>query len=78
MDDGALLARLWDGFGRLQALLGAALPASAQNQAALEKAFEGREVVVLMDMPASHTGVDLYLQREEKVAALRRALSAGR
>ena len=39
----------------------------AQNQAALEKAFEGREVVVLMDMPASHTGVDLYLQREPEI-----------
>jgi hypothetical protein len=49
------------------ALMGAAVPAAAQNQAALEKAFEGREVVVLMDMPASHTGVDLYLQREPEI-----------
>lgn len=41
--------------------------ASAQNQAALEKAFEGREVMVLMDMPASQRGVDLYLQREPEM-----------
>jgi hypothetical protein len=44
-----------------------ASPAGAQNQAALEKAFEGREVMVLMDMPASHQGVDLYLQREPEI-----------
>lgn len=43
------------------------VPASAQNQAALEKAFEGREVTVLMEMPASHQGVDLYLQREPEI-----------
>lgn len=44
-----------------------ARPAGAQNQASLEKAFEGREVTVLMDMPASHQGVDLYLQREPEM-----------
>lgn len=44
-----------------------AWPAGAQNQASLEKAFEGREVTVLMDMPASHHGVDLYLQREPEM-----------
>ena len=54
-------------FLTLSALVGVAVPAAAQNQAALEKAFEGREVVVLMDMPASHTGVDLYLQREPEI-----------
>ena len=54
-------------FLTLFALMGVAVPAVAQNQAALEKAFEGREVVVLMDMPASHTGVDLYLQREPEI-----------
>ena len=48
-------------------VLAVASPAIAQNQSALEKAFEGREVVVLMDMPASHTGVDLYLQREPEI-----------
>jgi hypothetical protein len=47
--------------------LALAAPASAQNQAALKKAFEGREVGVLMDMPASHKGVDLYLQREPEL-----------
>lgn len=44
-----------------------ARPAWAQNQAALEKAFEGREVTVLIEMPASHQGVDLYLQREPEI-----------
>jgi len=44
-----------------------AAPAMAQNQAALEKAFEGREVTVLMDLPATHQGVDLYLQREPEI-----------
>jgi len=39
-------------------------PAMAQNAMNLKRAFEGREVTVLMDMPASHQGVDLYLQRE--------------
>ncbi len=47
--------------------LAGAAPAGAQNQAVLEKALEGREVVMLMDMPASHTGVDLYLQREPEI-----------
>lgn len=47
--------------------LATAVPTAAQNQATLEKAFEGREVVMLMDMPASHAGVDLYLQREPEI-----------
>jgi len=51
----------------LAALLAAPVPAAAQNQAALKKAFEGREVMVLMEMPASHQGVDLYLQREPEM-----------
>ena len=51
----------------LSALLVVALPAAAQNQAALKKAFEGREEMVLMEMPASHQGVDLYLQREPEM-----------
>ncbi len=51
----------------LSAVLAIAGPVAAQNQAALEKAFEGREVMVLMDMPASHQGVDLYLQREPEM-----------
>ena len=36
--------------------LAVASPAIAQNQTVLEKALEGREVMVLMDMPASHAG----------------------
>ena len=47
-----------------------ARPTSAQPAAAaaeLKKAFEGREVMVLMDMPASHRGVDLYLQQEPEI-----------
>ena len=48
-------------------VLALAAPASAQNQTALKKAFEGREVAVLMDMPASHKGVDLHLQREPEL-----------
>ena len=42
-------------------------PAMAQNAMSLKRAFEGREVTVLMDMPASHQGVDLYLQREPEM-----------
>ena len=42
-------------------------PVFAQNAAALKKAFEGREVTVLLDMPASHKGVDLYLQQEPEI-----------
>jgi len=42
-------------------------PAFAQNAAALKKAFEGREVMVLLDMPASHKGVDLHLQQEPEM-----------
>lgn len=47
-----------------------ARPAQAQPAAAaaaLKKAFEGREVMVLMDMPATHRGVDLYLQQEPEI-----------
>ena len=53
----------------LSVLLGLTLasPVAAQNQAALEKAFEGREVTVLLEMPASNKGVDLYLQREPEM-----------
>jgi hypothetical protein len=53
----------------LSVTLGLALasPVAAQNQSVLEKAFEGREVTVLLDMPASHQGVDLYLQREPEI-----------
>lgn len=42
-----------------------AQPAAAAAE--LKKAFEGREVMVLMDMPATHRGVDLYLQQEPEI-----------
>jgi hypothetical protein len=51
----------------LSLTLAVAVPAFAQDQATLKKAFEGREVTVLMDMPATHKGVDLYLQREPEI-----------
>lgn len=38
----------------------AARPAYAQNEAALKEYFEGRTVVVRMDMPATSAGVDVY------------------
>ena len=44
-----------------------ATPAFGQDQATLKKAFEGREVTVLMDLPASHKGIDLHLQREPEL-----------
>lgn len=49
-----------------------AAPARAQPQdaaAALKKALEGRHVTVLMDMPATSAGVDLYPQREPDIQA---------
>ena len=49
-------------------LVGAlAAPALAQDPMALKRAFEGREVTVLMDLPATHKGVDLHLQREPEI-----------
>ena len=53
----------------LAVALGAA-PVSAQPAgpaAALKKALEGREVMVLIDMPATSAGVDLHLQREPEM-----------
>lgn len=42
-----------------------AQPAAAA--AALKKALEGREVMVLLDMPATSAGVDLHLQQEPEM-----------
>lgn len=39
------------------------IPAVAQNSAPLSQFFEGKQVVVKMDMPASQTGIDLYPDR---------------
>ena len=47
--------------------LASASSALAQNAAELKRAFEGREVTVLMEMPATHQGVDLHLQREPEL-----------
>jgi hypothetical protein len=51
----------------MRALLGAALvlaaatrDAAAQNEAALRAAFEGKPVVLRIDMPATSEGVDVY------------------
>ena len=39
-------------------------PALAQTEEALKRAFVGRAVAVRIDMPASHKGVDLRMDRE--------------
>jgi hypothetical protein len=44
-----------------------ALPAEAQSEQQLRQAFEGQYVVVRMDMPATHRGVDLYPDRDPAV-----------
>jgi hypothetical protein len=44
-----------------------AAPAAAQSEQQLRQAFEGRYVIVRMDMPATHKGVDLYPEREPAV-----------
>jgi hypothetical protein len=45
--------------------LGAALPLFAQDEQALKRFFEGRRVVVRIDMPATSDGVDVYPEREQ-------------
>jgi hypothetical protein len=42
-------------------------PAEAQTEWDLKQAFEGKFVVVKMDMPATHRGVDLYPDRQPPV-----------
>jgi len=39
---------------------GAAVPAGAQSEAALKDFFEGKSVIVKMDMPATQEGIDLF------------------
>jgi hypothetical protein len=41
------------------------LPAFAQNEAALQQAFEGKTVNVKIDMPGTHQGIDLYPNRDK-------------
>ena len=45
----------------------AATPAHAQTEWDLKQAFEGKFVIVKMDMPATHRGVDLYPDRQPSV-----------
>jgi hypothetical protein len=40
------------------------LPLLAQNEASLQQAFEGKTVVVKIDMPGTHQGIDLYANRD--------------
>lgn len=44
-----------------------ALPTFAQNEAALQQAFEGKTVTVKIDMPATHQGIDLYPSRDRLI-----------
>ena len=44
-----------------------AVPASAQSEAALRTYFEGKTVVVKLDMPATSNGVDVYPQEERPI-----------
>ena len=48
-------------------LAAVAAPASAQSEWELKQAFEGKFVIVKMDMPATQRGVDLYPDREPSV-----------
>lgn len=48
----------------LTVLLFLSLPLFAQNEAALQQAFEGITVVVKIDMPGTHQGIDLYPNRD--------------
>lgn len=45
-------------------LLFLSITASAQNEAALQQAFEGKTVIVKIDMPGTHQGIDLYPNRD--------------
>src|SRR5262252_839517 len=45
----------------------AAVPASAQDEAALKRYFEGRRVVVRMDMPGTSDGVDVHVDDSQSV-----------
>jgi hypothetical protein len=49
------------------ALAALAAPAQAQNEWALKQAFEGKFVIVKMDMPATQYGIDLVPGREPAI-----------
>lgn len=46
------------------AILPLAAPVCAQDETALKRAFEGKRVVLKIDMPATHKGVDVYPDRD--------------
>jgi hypothetical protein len=62
----SLKTAVW-GIGLTACLAASATPAAAQTEAQLRQAFEGQYVVVRMEMPASHRGVDLNPAREPAV-----------
>ena len=41
--------------------------ACAQNEAALQRYFEGKQVRVKIDMPGTHDGIDLYWKKDPPV-----------
>jgi hypothetical protein len=47
--------------------LGMAVPAAAQNEAALKSHFEGRRVTVRIDMPGTSDGVDVHADAGEAI-----------
>lgn len=49
------------------AALGPPAPLSAQSEQQLRQAFEGRHVIVRLEMPATHRGVDVHPDREPSV-----------
>jgi hypothetical protein len=48
-------------------LLWVAVPAAAQNEAALRETFVGQSVVLKIDLPASHKGLDLRFDKTDPV-----------
>lgn len=54
-------------------MLLATAPAAAQDEAALRLYFQGKLVAVKLDMPASHKGVDLRMDREQPLDAAEHA-----
>ena len=50
-------------------LAASAAPARAQSEATLEQFFEGKQVIVLLDMPGTKSGVDVYPERPNPLDA---------
>ena len=57
------------GLSLLIALLLAVVCVRAQDQQALSQFFEGKQVVVKIDMPGSQQGIDIYPQRPNSLDA---------